>query len=83
MKIANFTIPTDEEEIFEEFDKWVKEHPNVFPSKTRNGGLRSAAIVGLMRFVVEHPGAFLKMYSHELGQIDLFQDSEQEELKAV
>lgn len=77
MKVANFTIPTDDEEVFQEFDKWVQEHPDLFPSKTRNGGRRSAAIVGLMRFVVEHPGEFAKMYAHELGQLDLFEDTHQ------
>ena len=70
MKVANFTIPTDDEEVFQEFDKWVSEHPDLFPTKSRNGGRRSAAIVGLMRFVVEHPGAFAKMYAHEIGQLE-------------
>lgn len=82
MKVANFTIPSDDEEVFQAFDKWVQEHPDFFPSKTRNGGRRSAAIVGLMRFVVEHPGEFARMYAHELGQLDLFEDTHQgKELK--
>lgn len=85
MKIANFTIPTDDEEVFVEFDKWVKDHPDLFPTKSRNGGRRSAAIVGLMRFVVEHPGAFMRMYAHELGQVemDLFPEQEETKLKPV
>ena len=56
MKVANFTIPTDDEEVFQEFDKWVSEHPDLFPTKSRNGGRRSAAIVGLMRFVGNKSG---------------------------
>lgn len=81
MKMCTFTIPTSEEEMFAKFDQWVKEHPNYFESsrKSRNGGLRSAAIVGLMKFVVENPREFAKMYANEL-QTDLFGEQEQNEL---
>jgi hypothetical protein len=28
-----------------------------------------------MKFIVENPGEFARMYAKELGQIDLFEDS--------
>ena len=57
MKVCTFTIPTQDEEIFAKFDEWVKANPQYFESsrKSRNGGLRSAALVGLMKFIVENP----------------------------
>lgn len=84
MKVCTFTIPTKDEEIFAKFDEWVNEHPQYFEGsrKSRNGGLRSAALVGMMRFIVENPGEFAKMYAHELGQIDLFEPAEVGELQA-
>lgn len=75
MKVCTFTIPTSDEETFAKFDEWVNAHPQYFESsrKSRNGGLRSAALVGLMKFIVENPKEFAKMYAKELGQIDLFE----------
>jgi len=80
MKVCTFTIPTSEEETFEKFDEWVKNNPQYFESsrKSRNGGLRSAALVGLMKFIVENPREFAKMYAHELGQLDLFENDKSE-----
>jgi hypothetical protein len=80
MKVCTFTIPTKDEEIFQKFDEWVKDHPQYFESsrKSRNGGLRSAALVGLMKFIVENPREFAKMYAHELGQLDLFENESSE-----
>lgn len=83
MKVCTFTIPTQDEEVFAKFDEWVKANPQYFESsrKSRNGGLRSAALVGLMKFIVENPREFAKMYAHELGQLDMF-ESEKGELSA-
>lgn len=83
MKVCTFTIPTQDEEIFAKFDEWVKANPQYFESsrKSRNGGLRSAALVGLMKFIVENPREFAKMYANELGQLDMF-ESEKGELSA-
>lgn len=78
MKVCTFTIPTSDEETFKKFDEWVNAHPQYFESsrKSRNGGLRSAALVGLMKFIVENPGEFARMYAKELGQIDLFEGAD-------
>lgn len=80
MKVCTFTIPTDDEETFAKFDEWVKQNPQYFESsrKSRNGGLRSAALVGLMKFIVDNPKEFARMYAHELGQMDLFEPLESE-----
>lgn len=77
MRICSFTIATANEPILDEFDAFIKKHPNIFKSesKTKNGGLRSSALVFLMKFVVEHPQEFARICATSEGQYDLFDEA--------
>lgn len=61
------SAPNKDQEIWKKFDEYVLAHPDLFPSDGKRLGLRSKAVLGVLKFVVEHPSEFAKMYAHELG----------------
>ena len=61
------SAPNKDQEVWSKFDEYVLAHPKLFPSDGKRTGLRSKAVLGVLRFIVDHPAEFAKLYDHELG----------------
>lgn len=61
------STPNKDQDVWAKFDEFVYAHPELFPLIGQKLGLRSRAIVGVLKFIVDHPSEFAKMYAHELG----------------
>lgn len=69
MQTEKLSIAKEFSDAWATFDEWASQNRRFFVTKSKRKDLyRSSVILGVLKFVAEHPQAFMRMYLDEMDE---------------